>query len=63
MLDVVDGVAGQAVHIMVIPDMRVQLHEALSADLAVDEEVLVLVLLQVALVDVDSQNDCAGCDD
>lgn len=62
MLDVVDGVTSQTVHVVVIPNMCVQFHEALGADLAVHEEVLVLVLLQVTLVDVYRQNDCAGRD-
>ena len=63
MLDVVDGVPGQAVDIMVIPDVRVQFHEAFRAGFAIREKVLVLVLLQVTLIDIYCQNDCAGCDD
>ena len=62
MLDVVDGVPGLAVDIMVIPDVRVQYHEAFRAGFAIREEVLVLVLLQVTLIDIYCQNDCAGCD-
>lgn len=62
MLDVVDRVPGQAVHVLVIPDLRIELHQAIRTTLAIDEEVLVLILLQVTLIDVDGQDDCTGCD-
>ena len=59
-LDVVDGVSGQAVHVLVIPQFSVQFHQAFLVHLAVDEEVLVLILFQVTFVDVDSKDDCTG---
>ena len=59
--DVLDRVARQAVHRVVVPNLRVQLHQALGVHLAVHEEILILVLLQVPLVDVDRQDDRTRC--
>lgn len=50
-------------HVVVVPNTRVQLHQAFRVHFAVHEEILILVLLQVPLVDVYGQDNGTGCDD
>ena len=45
MFDVLNGISGQAVNVLVIPDLSVKFHEAVLAHFAIDEEILVLVFL------------------
>lgn len=62
MLDVVDGVTSQTVDIMIIPNIHVQFHKAFRAGFTIREKILVLILLQVTLIDIYCQDDCANSD-
>lgn len=48
-------------HVMIVPDICIELHQSLRTYFAVNKEIFVLVLLKISLININSQNYGTSC--
>ena len=60
--NIIDAIAGQAVHIVIIPKLSIELHESIPAHFAICEKVLILILFKITFINIDCKDNSWGCD-
>jgi len=54
--NIIDAIAGQAVHIVIIPKLSIELHESIPAHFAICEKVLILILFKITFINIDCKD-------